>query len=307
MMAKKAALGKGLNALIPHLSTDESTEDSPTGAYREPAPRRQGGVLEIPVDSIAPNPYQPRTSFRDESLEELAASIRELGVIQPLTVRSIGDGEYELISGERRLRASKRAGISRVPAYIREADSEEMLEMAIVENVQREDLNPIEVAFGYQRLIDEIGLTQEEVARKVSKNRSTVTNSLRLLRLPPAVQAALRDGSLTAGHARVLAGIDDERQQLRLFRAIVEEGLSVREVERRARNLRNEGDDKTKPDSSSVLERDRLELRAFETRLRDRLATKVHIRHKNDHSGKIEIAYYSVDDLERVLESLLEG
>ena len=320
MATKKAALGTGLSALLP--STSERSEDAREGHASGPKlynfedrVRLLGRVAELDVEAIRPNPYQPRETFNEQALEELAASIRQLGIIQPITVRSLGDSRFEIISGERRLRAAKRAGLSRVPAYVREADTEAMLEMAIVENIQRENLNPVEVALGYHRLIDECGLTQEEVAKKVSKNRSTVANTLRLLRLPPPVLASLRDGTLTSGHARMLVSIEDDEAQLDLYREIVANELSVRQVEQLIREYRKRLDADDTPAEGAVEEaseavttpsRDALQLREFTGALRDRLSTQVKIRHKDSGSGKIEIEYYSQDDLERVLDLLLE-
>ena len=318
-MAKKSALGKGLSALLPQTNAEDPGQPDPTGGTRtrlynfEERRRLAGRVAELDLEAIRPNPYQPRTDFDEAALDELAASIRQLGIIQPLTVRSLGNDRYELISGERRLRASRRAGLKRVPAYVREADTEAMLEMAIVENVQREDLNPVEVALGYQRLIEEVGLTQEQVADKVGKNRSTVANVLRLLKLPPRVQASLREGSLTSGHARALVSIEDDKAQLALHREILDDGLSVREVESRARRLRTASEPKPttssatpKPPADELETRDRLEVEAVEARLREALATQVQVRHKaTDGSGSITISYYSAEDLERVVELLL--
>ena len=310
MAAKKSALGKGLSALLPEQPAAPADGGSRTRLYNFEERRRLAGrVADLDVEAIRPNPYQPRKDFDEAALDELAASIAQLGIIQPLTVRALGDGRYELISGERRLRASRRAGLKRVPAYIREADTEAMLEMAIVENVQREDLNPVEVALGYQRLMEEVGLTQEQVAEKVGKGRSTVANVLRLLKLPPRVLASLREGTLSSGHARTLVSIEDESELLALHRQTIDEGLSVREVERRARALRDgpaPAARKTDPAPAPPLpDRDRLQVEAMEARLRDRVATQVSVRHKPDGTGTIEIAYYSVDDLERVIDGLL--
>ena len=323
MSNKKAALGKGLSALLPQMPSSDDAGDgsdaSGVGQSRlynfEDRLRLAGRVAELELDAIQPNPYQPRKDFSEAALDELAASIAQLGIIQPLTVRALGNGRFELIAGERRLRASRRAGLKKVPAFVREADTEAMLEMAIVENVQREDLNPVEVALGYQRLIEEVGLTQEQVAVKVGKNRSTVANGLRLLRLPPRVQASLRDGSISAGHARSLVSIDDEDAQLRLHRRIVDEGLSVREVERLAREQR-EGPSTTAAASPSpatsakapktsdgLTPRDRLEIEGYEARMREHLGTRIEIRHNgSEDNGQIEIAYFSKEDLERLVE-----
>ena len=316
-MAKKDALGRGLSALLPQTNAADPGQPDPNGGTRtrlynfEERRRLAGRVAELDLEAIRPNPYQPRKDFDETALDELAASITQLGIIQPLTVRSLGDDRYELISGERRLRASRRAGLKRVPAYVREADTEAMLEMAIVENVQREDLNPVEVALGYQRLIEEVGLTQEQVADKVGKNRSTVANVLRLLRLPPRVQASLREGTVTSGHARALVSIEDDAERLALHREILDDGLSVREVESRARALR-EGTAAPapprapEPADDPLPTRDRLQVEATEARLREALATQVQVRHKaSDGSGSITIAYYSAEDLERVVEQIL--
>lgn len=318
---KGAALGRGLGALLTTPASSEGTAPEggdarpPSSLYQfEDRVRFLGRVAELEIDQIRPNPYQPRKHFDEGALEELAASIRQLGIIQPVTVRAMGAGRFEIISGERRLRASRRAGLKRIPAFVREADTEAMLEMAIVENVQREALNPIEVALGYQRLIEECGLNQEAVAAKVGKNRSTVTNFLRLLRLPPRVQAALRDGSLSAGHARALINLDDAEAQVRIMTRAVEEGLSVRDVEDLVRQAKDKPKPADAPEAAPapptpVPSRDDLVLQQFADRLRSRLATQVAIKHKGPQGGRIEIAYYSNDDLERLLGALgaLEG
>ena len=326
----KSALGKGLSALLPQTAapSDDDETGTRTRLYNFEERRRLAGrVAELDVEAIRPNPYQPRKDFDETALGELAASIEQLGIIQPLTVRALGDGRYELISGERRLRASRRAGLKKVPAYVREADTEAMLEMAIVENVQREDLNPVEVAIGYQRLMEEVGLTQEQVADKVGKSRPSIANVLRLLKLPPRVQASLRDGSLSPGHARALVSVEHEADQIGLLRAIMDEGLSVREVERRVRVMREpEAPTETTagaaprpgaagveralrddgPDEAPALApRERLEVEAFENRLREAVASQVTLRHRADGSGTITIAYYSAADLERVVDRLL--
>jgi len=320
-MADDSALGKGLNALIPSDEQEEKREEEDGGEdvsesqlYQfEDGTRLLGRVAEVAVERIRPNPYQPRQEFKDEALDELASSIEELGVIQPITVRALGDGQFEIISGERRLRAARRAGIDRLPAFIRKASSEEMLEMALVENVQREELNPIEVALGYQRLMEECGLTQEEVSEKVSKSRATVSNFLRLLRLPPRVQAALRDKEVAMGHARALIAIDEEDAQVELLEETIEEDLSVREVERRARNWhadQEEDDDADEedggPTTSGPPDREELQLEDYRSKLRSRFSTQVKITHKTDGEGTIEVSYYSEEDLERLVELMME-
>ncbi len=321
-MADNSALGKGLNALIPSEEQEEQDAEEEGGEdvsesqlYQfEDGTRLLGRVAEVAIERIRPNPYQPRQEFKDEALDELAASIEELGVIQPITVRALGDGQFEIISGERRLRAARRAGIERLPAFIRKASSEEMLEMALVENVQREELNPIEVALGYQRLMEECGLTQEEVSEKVSKSRATVSNFLRLLRLPPRVQAALRDKEVAMGHARALIAIDDEEAQVELLEETIEEDLSVREVERRARNWhadQEEGGSGEETDEKSVTsappDREELQLDDYRSKLRSHFSTQVQINHKKDGEGSIEVSYYSEEDLERLVELMTEG
>ncbi len=326
-MAKKSALGKGLNALLPSdddreaSSRDEEQERSDdvskSQLYRfDDGTRLLGRVAEIDVDRIRPNPYQPRQEFNEEALDELAASIQQLGIIQPLTVRALGDGQFEIISGERRLRAARRAGLQRLPAFLRKADSEEMLEMALVENLQREELNPIEVALGYQRLMEEVGLTQEQIAEKVSKSRATVANFLRLLQLPPRIQAALRDKEVAMGHARALITIEDTEAQVELLEKTIQNDLSVREVERRVRDRRDDTDAEdvsaSDPDPSPssspapAPERDNLQLDDFRNRLRSKFSTQVQIRHKTDGEGRIELSYYSEEDLERLMDLLLE-
>ena len=321
-MADKSALGKGLNALIPSEKQEQRSDEgeetereedvSGSQLYQfEDGTRMLGRVAEVAVERIRPNPYQPRQEFNDAALDELASSIEELGVIQPITVRALGDGQFEIISGERRLRAARRAGIERLPAFIRKASSEEMLEMALVENVQREQLNPIEVALGYQRLMEECGLTQEEVSEKVSKSRATVSNFLRLLRLPPRVQAALRDKEVAMGHARALIAMDDEEAQVALLEETIEEDLSVREVETRAREWHEDQTDEEADEDEPAApdptpDRDDLQLEDFRKKLRSRLSTQIQINHKKDGEGSIEIAYYSEEDLERLVDLVME-
>ncbi len=289
MASNKPALGRGLGALL--------QEEGPLRSQQQPV----GSSFEIEIQKIQSNPYQPRLDFDQEALQALAKSIRQLGIIQPLTVRLLAHDRFELIAGERRLRAAKIAGLDRVPAYVRTADTEEMLEMALVENVQREDLNPVEVALGYQRLVSECGLRQDQVARRVGKTRPAVTNTLRLLRLPPRIQAALRERKLTAGHARALLGLSDDVLQLQLMEAILSEQLSVRQVERRVDRLNS----KPSPGPARPSERTLLELQKYEHNLRTRYGTKVRLLHDTSGKGKIELHYFSADELERVLELLL--
>ncbi len=312
MATKKAALGRGLDALISidRPAGDEQQSSASTSKMYdfEDRLRLVGRVAEIEVDKISPNPYQPRDSFDEAGLEELATSIKQVGIVQPITVRAVGGGRFELISGERRIRAAKLAGLERIPSYVRQADTEEMLEMAIVENVQREELNAIEVAHGYARLIEECGLTQEQVADKIGKSRVAVTNTLRLLKLPPYIQSLIKIGSLTAGHARALMGIEDVDRQRKVAEVVVREGLSVREVERKVRSLNEARSPRPGGATRSAPSATDPHIQALSDRLRSRFSTQVHIRHQGaDGAGRIEISYYSPDDLERLIEELLES
>ena len=323
MASNKAALGRGLKALL-H-SEEEEQQDPSNEQEREgnisksrlysfdDHTRMVGKVAEVELSNIRPNPYQPRKDFSEDALNELSDSIKQLGIIQPITVRALGENQFEVISGERRLRAARRAQLKRVPAYIRNANSEQMLEMALVENVQREELNPVEVAMGYQRLIDECGLTQAAVAEKVGKNRATVANFLRLLKLPPRIQAALRDRTVSVGHARALITVDDPNDQHRLLNKTIENDLSVREVEERVRSRRKaqeepeepEEGETSSPNQKETPDRDALQVEDFTNRLRSHLGTQVKIRHSTEGNGKIEVEYYSEEDLERLLETIL--
>src|SRR6056297_1560718 len=222
---KKQALGRGLSALLKDPQNDiNSAED-------KNADKLVGHIVELDLESIEVNPFQPRTSFNEESLRELASSIRELGVIQPITVRKLDYNQYQLVSGERRFRASKLVGLQTIPAYIRIANDQESLEMALVENIQRQDLDPIEIALSYQRLIDEIEITQEKLSDRVGKKRSTITNYLRLLKLDPIIQTGMRDGFISMGHGRALINIDKKKEQIAIYEKVVSDGLSVRATE----------------------------------------------------------------------------
>ena len=290
MSEKKTALGRGLGALLDHEGLLRSKEDAHTLV---------SGTFALPLSAIKPNPFQPRHDFNPESLDSLAQSISQLGVIQPITVRAIKDEEFELISGERRLRAAKLAGIEKIPAYIRPAKGEQMLEMALVENVQREELNPIDVALGYQRLIDEYELTQEDVARRVGKQRSTIANFLRLLHLPPNIQIGLRENALTPGHARALLALRNEKTQQKLFEEIQRQDLSVREVERRVKLQQKQT---RKPKTTPILRNPHVV--DVENELRKYLGTKVRVKESTKDRGQIEIHYYSKEDFSRVLDLL---
>ena len=306
-MAKKV-LGRGLGAYFPNLDEDSDKEPAKSGkpgtadtagAVRD----RVNVILHVPVESIRMNPHQPRTEFDTFRLQELSDSIKQHGLIQPVTVRHLGQERYELISGERRLRATRMAGIKTIPAFIREANDEQMITFAIIENIQREQLNPIEVALGYQRLIDECNLKQEEVAQKVGRNRTTVTNSLRLLNLPAAIQQGLKTGKISAGHVRTLVSVEDEEKQEELYNKTIENELSVRQLEDLVRLIgRPKKGNAKKPTATTA---QGFEYREITNRLRRTFATKVNIR-KKAKGGEIKIEYYSDDELERLL-SLFDG
>jgi ParB family chromosome partitioning protein len=294
-MKKRPAMGRGLSALLENASTDITSKSSESGVV--------GSISMLSIDSIEANPFNPRTHFEKEALRELSESIGIHGIIQPLTVRKLGRDKYQLISGERRFRASQLAGLTEVPAYIRVANDQTMLEMALVENIQREDLNAIEVALSYQRLIDECNLTQEQMSQKIAKSRSSITNHLRLLKLPAEIQLGVRDNIISMGHARALVSAGEEDFQLALFNRIVEDNLSVRELE----TLIREGG-KT-PASVQTKEKSQTpELNSkqntFRSHLGDRVSAKVEIKKTNLGSGKIIINFNSEVDLNRIIEIL---
>ena len=294
MSNKKSALGKGLSALLENTDTDITSKADITGS-----PTIVGAIANIEVEKIEANPFQPRTDFDKEALEELSASIKEHGVIQPVTVRKLGYDKYQLISGERRLKASKIAGLRVVPAYIRIANDQAMLEMAIVENVQRENLNAIEIALSYKRLIDECNLTQEQLSERIGKNRTTITNYLRLLKLPPEIQIGIRDSVVTMGHARALINIDDIATQLSLYKQIINNELSVRQTEDMARfNGKRNSIEKSRPEPVSP------DFKKIQDVLSSKFETKVDLKANKAGKGKIVIPFHSFDELSRVLEML---
>ncbi len=285
---KKQALGRGLSALLKDTSNLNSASDRNAGEI-------VGNIVEIELNHIQVNPYQPRTYFNEEALRELASSIRELGVIQPITVRKVGN-TFQLVSGERRFRASKLVGKSTIPAYIRIANDQEMLEMALVENIQRKNLDPIEVALSYQRLIEEIQLTQEELSTRVGKKRSTVTNYLRLLKLDPILQTGMRDGFISMGHGRALINIESTDDQLAIYKRILREQLSVRQTEKLVKILK-EGSSSISSSKKKVLPsyiKDSLsEINSF-------LGQQVDITINSRGKGKISIPFHSKEDFERI-------
>ena len=279
---QKQALGKGLGALIPDLSALDEKD------------RKALGISEIPLDKIVPNEYQPRKHFDDEKLKELAASIREQGVLQPVIVHRTGNG-YQLIAGERRWRASRLAELKTIPAIVKDATKRELLEMALIENIQREDLNPLEAAEAYKRLQDEFKLTQEDLAKRVGKERSTVTNFLRILSLPKEIKQDLAAGSITMGHAKALLSLERVRDQVQVAARIVKNGLSVREAESLAARIKHPPKEKKAKQNA--------DLKAVEEKLKKSLGTKVSIV-PSARGGRIVIEYYSPDELDRLLEKI---
>lgn len=292
---KKQALGRGLSALLKDPDNDIRT------ASDKNAEKVVGNIIEIEIDKIEVNPFQPRSNFNEENLLELATSIRELGVIQPITVRKTGFNLYQLVSGERRVRASKLAGLTHIPAYIRIANDQESLEMALVENIQRQDLDPIEIALSYQRLIDEIQLTQEQLSERVGKKRSTITNYLRLLKLDPIIQTGIRDGFLSMGHGRAIINIENKKDQLNIYERIIAQNFSVRQTEQLVRNYQNKKDHKT--DTSSI----KPEMVEKTNRaLNDFFGASVKIQWGMGGKGKVVIPFHSEEDLKRI-NKLVKG
>ena len=294
---KKQALGRGLSALLKDPNNDISSVNDKN------ADKVVGNIIELELDAIEINPFQPRTNFNEETLQELASSIKELGVIQPITVRKLEFNKYQLISGERRLRAAKLAGLQVIPSYIRIADDNESLVMALVENIQRHDLDPIEIALSYQRLIDEIQLTQEQMSDRVGKKRSTIANYLRLLKLDPIIQTGIRDGFISMGHGRALISIENENIQSDIYHKIISQNLSVRETETLVKNYQEGLKPKTtktsKPSSFVVLDTDKKELGT-------KLGTKVDVKIDANGKGKITILFKSEADFQRIL-NLIKG
>jgi len=294
-MAKRNALGRGLGALL-----DDSPRNEPT-SFKKPIPVFKSGLAKINIIDIGANPFQPRTDFEEESLKELAASIEVHDIIQPVTVRQIEPGKYQLISGERRIQASKLAGKETIPAYIRKADDQQMLEMALVENIQRENLNAIEIALSYQRLMSECDLGQEELGDRVGKKRATVNNYLRLLKLPPDIQIAVRDSKISMGHARALITIENIDTQLTIFKKILTDDLSVRKVEALVRNL-SLASEKTVPVQNEPSSND--EIKHLQKQLSSHFGSKIVVKADKSNRGEIKIPFVSVEDLNRILDIL---
>lgn len=286
-MGKKNVLGRGLGALI----------DNPDDIRK---PRPSASINEIDISLIEVNPWQPRSTFDEERLEELAASIRSVGIVVPLTLRKTDEDKYQIIAGERRFRAARKAGLTKVPAYVREAEDDVMLEMALVENIQREDLDPIEVAISYQRLLDECNLTQEDLSEKVGKKRSTVSNYLRLLKLPAEIQMGLRSRSISMGQARAIINIEDTEKQLEIYRKIVEEDLSVRMVEALVREL----DSPSKPEKVKTTKELSDEYNELKKHLSEFFKTNIGFSRDRKGKGKIVIPFKSDDELEQIIAIL---
>lgn len=293
---KKQALGRGLSALLKDPSNDISS------AQDKNADKVVGNIIEISIDDIEINPFQPRTNFNEETLRELASSIRELGVIQPITVRKIAFNKYQLVSGERRYRASKLIGLSTIPAYIRIANDQESLEMALVENIQRQDLDPIEIALSYQRLIDEINLTQEQMSERVGKKRSTIANYLRLLKLDPIIQTGMRDGFISMGHGRAMINIENQIDQLEVYEKIIRNKLSVRATEALVKKLTNPETEESAVVDTKVptpIKKGVKEISSF-------FGHKVDLKLTKNGGGKISIPFHSEEDFDRIIK-LIQG
>ena len=286
-MAKKSALGRGLGALI----------DDRDDFQNRPSRQEHELSNEIELSKIEVNPFQPRTQFDEEALNELAKSIKEIGIVQPITVRKLNSNSYQLIAGERRFRASKIAGLTKIPAYVRLAEDDKMLEMALVENIQREDLDSIEVAISYQRLIDECDLTQESLSDRVGKKRSTISNYLRLLKLPAEIQKGIREKQILMGHARALVNVDNRESQLSIFKMAVSQELSVRKIEEMVREANNGATAKEKARPARLAE----EYESLKDHLSKHFDSKIDLKRNDKGKGKIIIPFKSDDDLERIL------
>lgn len=300
---KRNALGRGLGALLnDSVHVNAAIAKKPASVNSDQSETENlKGVNAVKISEIEVNPFQPRTEFDEQALQELADSISMQGLIQPVTVRKTGANKYQLISGERRLRASKLAGLTEIPAYVRTANDQQMLEMALIENIQRENLNAIEMALSFQRMIDECNLKQEELGDRVSKNRSTVTNYLRLLKLPPVVQSSIRDGQITMGHARALVNVEDAAKLLYIHHQIIEKGLSVRKVEDLVRELQKN------PGKNSIAKKENspsFQVQKIQTDLTSKFNSPVKLKVGQNGKGSIEIPFISEDDLGRILEML---
>ncbi|MAZ37760.1 MAG: chromosome partitioning protein ParB [Crocinitomicaceae bacterium] len=295
MANKKRALGRGLSALLENADTDITSKYSAADSHVA------GSISEIAIGSITPNPFQPRKQFSTEALQDLMDSIKVHGVIQPVTVRKVGNNQFQLISGERRFRASTLAGLPTIPAYVKIANDQSMLEMALIENIQRENLDPIEIAVSYERLIKECNLTQEEMASRVGKSRVSITNFLRLLKLPDEIKKGLQERKLSMGHARALLSIDDEKKMMRLYYSILENSLSVRKVEEQSKELSNSDSDSSKRQKASPLS---FEEKSWVSSLSNDYATKIALNRDVEGKGKLVFHFSSASEMEELIKKL---
>jgi ParB family chromosome partitioning protein len=294
---KKDAMGKGIRSLLQGIDADMKTQ---AGALKQDVVEKTTGMFKVPIEQVEVNPKQPRQDFDETALKELAASIRTHDIIQPLTVARIAPNRYRLIAGERRLRASKLAGLKEVPVYVREVNDQELLELALLENLQRQDLNAIEIGLSYKRLMEECNLTQEQVAERMGKERSTVTNYIRLLKLPPGIVVAVRNSQISMGHARALINVDVVDKQLYVFHEILDKGLSVRQTENLVRKMyqENKGVKKTvKTDTPNTF-------RKIEDNLASHFGTRVKLQHQKKGHGQIVFEYYSIEELNALLDKM---
>ncbi len=292
----KDALGKGIRSLLQNIDADLKNT---AGQLKPQAVEAVTGVMRLPVENIETNPKQPRRDFDENALQELAGSIKLHDIIQPITVSKLHGNKYRLISGERRLRAAKLAGLKDIPAYIRQANDQELLELALLENLQREDLNAMEIALSYKRMMEELDHTQEQVAERMGKDRSTVTNYIRLLKLPPDIQVAVRNGEISMGHARALINVDKIDQQLYIFDEIKTKGLSVRQTENLVRSLYKQKE--SKKSSGPALPEG---YKKVEDKLASHFSTRVKLRHSKNGSGQITFDYYSLEELNKLLDQM---
>jgi ParB family chromosome partitioning protein len=293
----KEALGKGIRSLLQSIDADLKTS---TGHLKNTVVESVTSVNRIPVDDIEANPKQPRHDFDEQSLQELASSVKRHDIIQPITISKLPSGKYRLISGERRLRAARMAGLKDIPAYVRQANDQQLLELALLENLQREDLNAMEISLSYKRMMDELDLTQEQVAENMGKDRSTVTNYIRLLKLPPDIQVAVRNSELSMGHARALINVDTVDKQLYIFNEIKNKALSVRQTESLVRNLYKQAGGVKKTAKSSMPQG----FQKIEDNLASHFGTRVKLKPGRNGSGLITIEYYSLDELNSILRKI---
>jgi len=293
----KEALGKGIRSLLQSIDADLKTS---TGHLKNTVVESVTAVNRIPIEDIEANPKQPRRDFDEQSLHELASSIQRHDIIQPVTVSKLPSGKFRLVSGERRVRAARMAGLKDVPAYVRQANDQQLLELALLENLQREDLNAMEISLSYKRMMDELELTQEQVAETMGKDRTTVTNYIRLLKLPPDIQIAVRSGEISMGHARALVNVDTIEKQIYIFNEIKNKALSVRQTESLVRNLYKQAGGVKKTAKSSMPQG----FQKIEDKLASHFSTRVKLRHSRSGSGQINIEYYSLDELNNILRQM---